>query len=166
MIMNTKCIFVAIVLSYVQAFVPAHQAFRLHTLIMSYTPEQQEVVNAVSKYGSFLSDKNVDGIVDVYASDGIFYPYNLPTAAGSDEIRESYTSIFKLIKLNVKFVFEEVTVSGDLATVITSSAGKVFVKEPAIEVPEANREVFVLNKVDGKWKIKNYMFNKSEAPPL
>lgn len=131
----------------------------------SYTPEQQEAVDAVSFYGSKLNAEDVEGVVSAYAPDGIFYPYNLPTASGSEAIQESYTNIFKLIKLNVNFVFEDVMVSGDLATVITSSAGKVFVKEPKIEAPEANREVFVLKKVDGTFKIAHYMFNKSEAPP-
>jgi hypothetical protein len=55
-------------------------------------------------------------------------------------------------------------VSGDLATVVTTSAGKVYVKGPQVEVPEANREVIVLKKVDGIFKIQYYMFNKSEAP--
>lgn len=132
---------------------------------MAYTPEQQEAVDAVSFYGSKLNAEDVAGVVSAYAPDGVFYPYNLPTASGSDAIEESYTNIFKLIKLNVNFVFEEVSVNGDLATVVTNSAGKVFVKEPKIEAPEANRELFVLKKVDGKFKIAHYMFNKSEAPP-
>ena len=132
----------------------------------NYTPEQQEAVDAVSFYGKMLNTENVDGVVEAYATDGIFYPYNLPTASGSDEIRKSYTNIFNTIKLNVDFVFEDVIVNGNLATVVTSSAGKVFVKGPGIEAPEANREVFVLKKdVDGKFKIAHYMFNKSEAPP-
>ena len=131
---------------------------------MSYTPEQQEAVDAVSLYGSKLNAEDVAGVVSAYAPDGVFYPYNLPTASGSDAIQDSYTNIFKLIKLNVTFVFEEVSVEGDLATVVTSSAGKVFVKEPKIEAPEANREVFILKKVNGTFKISHYMFNKSEAP--
>ena len=139
---------------------------RQEIMVKKYTPQEQEAIDAVSFYGEMLNSENVDGVVEAYASDGVFYPYNLPTASGSDEIRTSYTNIFQMIKLNVKFVYEDVIVNGDLATVITSSAGKVFVKGPAIEAPEANREVFVLKKVDGgKFKIAHYMFNKSEAPP-
>lgn len=137
----------------------------IRSAMPKYTPEEQEAVDAVSFYGSKLNAEDVDGVVEAYAPDGVFYPYNLPTASGSDAIKESYTNIFKMIKLNVNFVFEDVCVSGDLATVITSSAGKVFVKEPKIEAPEANREVFILKRVSGKFKIANYMFNKSEAPP-
>jgi hypothetical protein len=30
------------------------------------------------------------------------------------------------------------------------------------EVPERNRELFVVQKVDGEWKLARYLYNKTE----
>ena len=42
--------------------------------MVTYTPEQQEAVDAVSFYGSKLNAEDVDGVVSAYAPDGIFIP--------------------------------------------------------------------------------------------
>ena len=44
---------------------------------------------------------------------------------------------------------------------MTTSKGTVKILANGVEAPEANRELFVFEKVDGEWKIARYMFNKT-----
>ena len=127
--------------------------------------EETAVKAAVTQYFDALGTQDVPTIVEKsYAPDGVFFPHQLPTAKGSDELRAAYTQIFQAIKLDVKLNIESAEVSGDEAVVVTSSLGTVHVNEPNIDVPEANREIFHMHKIDGDWRIQTYMFNKAEAP--
>ena len=62
----------------------------------------------------------------------------------------------------IEFSIEEIQVEGTMAFAITSSNGTVKIHATGIEAPEANRELFVFEKVDGEWKIARYMFNKTK----
>ena len=49
-----------------------------------------------------------------------------------------------------------------MAFAVTSSKGTVKIHANGMEVPEANRELFVFEKEEGEWKIARYMFNKTK----
>lgn len=117
----------------------------------------------LSRYETALNESDIEAAVAVYAEDGVFYPYQLPTAAGTAELRASYAQIFATIRLAVAFEVREVVVEGDLAFATTSSRGTVTVLEPDVTVEEANREVFVLVRGADGWRVARYMFNKAEA---
>ena len=57
----------------------------------------------------------------------------------------------------------QVVVDNTLAFATTDSKGQVTVLADQIILPEENRELFVLQKIDGVWKIARYMFNKTSA---
>ncbi|MUL66302.1 hypothetical protein BOO86_17655 [Mycobacterium sp. CBMA 234] len=126
--------------------------------------DEAQIRELLARYATSLVNADADAAVAQYAADGVFYPYNLPTAAGTDQLLTSYRQIFAAIKLDVAFTIHDVVVDGDLALATTSSEGQVTVLEPGITTAEQNREVFVLNRIDGEWKIAHYMFNKAEAP--
>jgi ketosteroid isomerase-like protein len=69
--------------------------------------------------------------------------------------------VFSQIQLGVEFFIEEVQVEGNMAFAVTSSKGTTLIHANGKTVPEANRELFVFEKVDGSWKIARYMFNKT-----
>ena len=52
-----------------------------------------------------------------------------------------------------------------MAFAVTSSKGTTLIKAIGETIPEANRELFVFEKVNGEWKIARYMFNKTEPKP-
>ncbi|MBK9194172.1 MAG: DUF4440 domain-containing protein [Flavobacteriales bacterium] len=65
-----------------------------------------------------------------------------------------------MIKLNIEFFIDEVVVDGDHAFARTTSKGTTLIHATGETVPEENRELFVLQRTDGGWKIARYMFNK------
>ncbi len=118
----------------------------------------------LGNYEKALNTSDAEAAVAVYADDGVFYPYNLPTAAGTEELLASYRRIFATIKLDIVFDIHDIVVAGDVAWATTGSQGHVTVLEPGLTVAEANREMFAFARTEDGWKVSRYMFNKSAAP--
>jgi len=129
---------------------------------MENATEKASIEKVLYTYGEALNTADVNKVLKVYMHDGIFMPTMLPTATGAEQLKASYTNIFKTIQLNVKFNIEEVVINGDWAFVHTSSKGNVTINATNQTVPEENREFFLLKKENGEWKISRYMFNKSK----
>ncbi|MCB0518223.1 MAG: SgcJ/EcaC family oxidoreductase [Lewinellaceae bacterium] len=111
-------------------------------------------------YEKALNASDTKAVLKLYATDGVFMPTEAPTATGPAGLEQAYNFVFSQIKLNIKFQIDEIVVHGDLAYARTISRGKTDVLAAGITVPEENRELFVLVKEEGAWKIGRYMFNK------
>lgn len=129
---------------------------------MSTNADTAQITDLLATYEQALNTADAASAASLYAADGVFYPYNVPTASGV-EILGSYEQIFNTIKLDIAFTIHEIVVDGDTAFATTESNGQVTVLEPGITAPEANRELFVFVREAGDWKIGRYMFNKSQA---
>ncbi|WP_422082134.1 YybH family protein [Ulvibacterium sp.] len=124
--------------------------------------EKQKIENLLSEYTKCLNSSDAKLARSFYTKDGIFMPSEAPSGIGSESILKSYEFVFSQIQLNIEFFIEEIQVEGNMAFAVTSSKGTVKIHESGVEIPEANRELFVFEKVDGEWKIARYMFNKTE----
>ncbi len=129
---------------------------------MSTSTDIARITGLLATYEQALNTADAARAASLYAADGVFYPYNVPTASGA-EILGSYEQIFNTIKLDIAFAIHEIVVDGDTAFATTESKGQVTVLEPGITAPEANRELFVFVREANDWKIGRYMFNKSGA---
>jgi ketosteroid isomerase-like protein len=89
-------------------------------------------------------------------------PTEAPSGMGSKDILKSYEYAFSQIKLNIEFFIEEIVAERNMDFAVTSSKGTVKILENGMELPEANMELFVFEKVDGEWIIARYMSNKTE----
>ncbi len=84
---------------------------------------------------------------------------HFPTAAGSSAIKAAYDKVFDMIVLAPTFSVHEIEVFNDeWAFARTSSAGSTNIKATGKMIKEANQELFVLQKVNGDWKIARYCF--------
>ncbi|MCB0284674.1 MAG: nuclear transport factor 2 family protein [Calditrichaeota bacterium] len=125
--------------------------------------EKQKIENLLNEYQKSLNTSDAKLVQSLYTKDGIFMPTEAPSGIGSEGILKSYEYVFSQIKLNIEFFIEEIEVEQNMAYAVTNSRGTVKIHANGIEVPEANRELFVFEKVDGEWKIARYMFNKTET---
>ena len=125
--------------------------------------QDKEAIEALLKtYKKSLNTSDAQLAQSLYTKDGIFMPTEAPSAIGSDNILKSYAFIFSQIQLNIEFFIDEIVVEGDFAFAVTSSKGTTLIHATGDTIPEANRELFVFEKVNGAWKIARYMFNKTE----
>ncbi|WP_411896086.1 YybH family protein [Winogradskyella sp. A2] len=123
---------------------------------------KQEIVNLLMTYKGTLNNSNAKKATSLYTKDGVFMPTGAPSGIGTEGILKSYKFVFSQIQLNIEFFIEEIQVEGNMAFAVTSSKGTVKILVNGAEAPEANRELFVFEKVDGEWKIARYMFNKTK----
>jgi uncharacterized protein (TIGR02246 family) len=123
--------------------------------------ETKQIEQLLKSYFAALNTSDAQIAVASYAKDGVFMPTEGPTATGLEQLKAAYRHVFDTIKLNVNFKIDEIVPSGEYAYAMTSSDGEVTLLSKGVTVPEKNRELFVLKKVDGDWKIARYMFNKS-----
>lgn len=127
--------------------------------------EKQKIETLLSEYEKSLNTSNAKLAQSLYTKDGVFMPTEAPSGIGSEGILKSYEYVFSQIQLNIKFFIEEIQVEGNMAFAVTSSKGTTLIKTTGDTIPEANRELFVFEKVNGEWKIARYMFNKTEPKP-
>lgn len=125
--------------------------------------EKQKIEALLGEYKKSLNTSDAKLAQSLYTKDGIFMPSEIPSGIGSENILKSYEFVFSQIQLNIEFFIEDIEVEGNMAFAVTSSKGSVKIHANGAELPEANRELFVFEKVDGEWKIARYMFNKTES---
>jgi len=127
--------------------------------------ENKSAITAVLKqYQDALNASNTSAVLNLYTSDGVFMPQNFPTAVGTEAVRKAYGMVFDAITLSVNFdIIEVVPVSDEWAFARTASAGTTKLKAGG-GGPEANQELFVMQKIDGEWKIARYCFSTTNPP--
>jgi uncharacterized protein (TIGR02246 family) len=124
--------------------------------------EKKKIEELLSLYQTALNTSDAKLAQSLYTKDGVFMPTEAPSGIGAEGILKSYEFVFSQIQLSIEFHIEEIEVEGNMAFAITSSKGTVKVHANSMEAPEANRELFVFEKVGEQWKIARYMFNKTE----
>ena len=126
--------------------------------------EKQAVETLLRAYERALNASDTKAVLELYAEDGVFMPSEAPTSIGIAAVEGAYNYVFSQIKLNIEFTFDEIEIHDDFAFARTVSKGTTDVLAAGITVPEENRELFVLKKENGKWKIARYIFNKMSPP--
>ena len=141
---------------------PSEQPTTNHnnTATMNTSNDQAAIKSLLFSYRDALNASSVDQVMPLYTLDGVFMPTGFPTALGTEQVKGAYAGVFSMIKLNIEFFIDEIEVDGDHAFARTTSRGNTLIHATGQSVPEENRELFVLQRTDGGWKIARYMFNK------
>jgi uncharacterized protein (TIGR02246 family) len=129
--------------------------------------DKKAVVEVLKSYEQALNDADAAAVTKLYTADAVLMAANYPAAEGSETIQKVYEGLFKAVKLDIKFEVDEVVpVSDEWAFARTHSKFTVKVagsNAPPIE--DANQELFVLQKVDGKWHIARYSYSSTNPAP-
>ena len=120
---------------------------------------QHDAYNVVHRYEQLLNAGDTPGILDLFAPESVAEWNNKPTFATRQEKADAYDALFKVAKFSTVFGYAGIAVSGDTAVVRTYHHKGATVLEGGKEVVDLNREVFVLRKIAGAWKIILYIFN-------
>ena len=129
---------------------------------MENQTEKKAIEKLLFSYRDALNASNVDMVLPLYTQGGVFMPANAPSAVGQEQVKAAYEFVFSNIQLHIEFFIDDITIEGNYAYARTSSKGTTLIHATGETVPEENRELFVLQKVNGDWKIDQYMFNKTK----
>ncbi len=129
---------------------------------MNTTAENAAIAEVLSAYGSALRASDVLKTVALYTLEGVIMPNGAPSAKGQEPLKATYDALYKAFWLNVTYFPDEVIVNGDYAYARTNSSGKTLIHASGEIIPVDNKELFVLQKEHGQWKIAQYMFNNNK----
>ena len=127
---------------------------------METTTEKSAIEKLIFSYQDALNASDVSKVIELYTKNGVLMPNSAPTADGAGQIKGFYQYVFDNFSYMLQFSIIEIEVSGNYAFARSTSKGSFIIKAKGQTIPDENRELFVLEKVDGKWKIAVYMFNK------
>ena len=128
--------------------------------------DHTNIEQVLAAYEKALNASDADTLMTLYADDGVFMAQHRAPNVGKEAIRRAYDGAFQAITLDIEFTVDEVLqVAPEWAFVRTRSNGFVTVNATGDRGPEANQELFVLQKQDdGKWKIARYIFSTTNPP--
>ena len=141
---------------------PEHDQHATQKSVIMQKQEKEKIESLLSTYKLALNTSDAKLAQSLYTKEGLFMPTEAPSAIGSENILKAYEFVFSQIQLNIEFFIDEIEVENDWAFAVTSSKGSTLIRATGATLPEANRELFVFEKVAGEWKIARYMFNKAE----
>jgi len=121
--------------------------------------QQRSAFDVVHRYEQLLNAGDTTGILELFAPDGIAEWNDKPTFSTLQERRDAYDALFRIAKFTTVFGYAGIDVHGDTAVVRTYHHRGATVLEGGKEVADLNREVFVLRRTDGRWRISLYIFN-------
>ena len=129
---------------------------------METTTEKSAIEKLIFSYQDALNASDVSKVIELYTKNGVLMPNSAPTAEGAGQVKDFYQYVFDNFSYTLKFSIIEIEVSGNYAYARSTSKGSFIIKAKGQTIPDENRELFVLEKVEEKWKIARYMFNKSK----
>lgn len=121
-----------------------------------------EVEKVVQGYFKALNASDGAKVVTFFTADGVLLPSAAPTAEGTEQLKGNYQYVFDNYTFDLKVNVGTVTVQGNHAFVRSTSKGTLGIKANGQKIEAEFRELFVLQKVKGSWKIATYMYNQSK----
>lgn len=125
--------------------------------------EQKAIYDVIIRYQDALNTSDTNTILSLFAPESYSQWNEKLTADTTQERREQYSNLFKDEKFVTDFAFDSIWVNGNTAVVRTHHHfGSVVtnLKEKKSEI-DLNREIFVMQKINGEWKIYLYTFNEN-----
>lgn len=144
--------------------------FGLMTVASMLTPnvanaqskEQAAAEKLVHTYFDALNAADAEKVLSLFTSDAVLLPSGAPTAAGTEQLKGNYQYVFDNFGFALEETIGEVVVEGNYAFVRSTSKGSLLIKANQQKLEDNFRELFVLQKVNGDWKIAQYIYNQSK----
>lgn len=128
---------------------------------MSTQNETQAIHALISAYGKALNTADSKTIIDLYSSDGLFFPNHYQTLDKQHLISKT-GKFLRGEKFSIDFQLKDVVVQDEFAFVQSTSTTTFRNLKEDKMVTKASRDLFVLHKEQSVWKIYRYMFNEVE----
>lgn len=127
---------------------------------MSTQNETSAVTALIKAYGEALSIGNAKAIGKFYGNDGAILP-NGHNTVQKKQLDRSSGQFLRENNFKIEYQIENTVISGDYAiveSVATASSSSTSSKA----VNKTTRDLFILRKYEGAWKIYRYIFNSVE----
>jgi uncharacterized protein (TIGR02246 family) len=120
-----------------------------------------EIVSVLDRYAAALRANDVEALVALYASNGVFMREGAPAAVGRDAVRAAYRQVFATLKVDLAFEIQETEVTGDMAWLRATSEGRTRILATGSESSGSFDILAILRREQGVWRIRSYMYASS-----
>lgn len=121
-----------------------------------------QLVVVMDRYAAALRSGNVDALVALYTSNGVFMREDMPAAVGREALKAAYGEIFAALKVDLAFSIQETEVVGDMAWLRSTSKGRVKILSSGTETTNSFDELVVFRRDQAGWKIRSYMYGSNQ----
>jgi uncharacterized protein (TIGR02246 family) len=125
--------------------------------------DDRAVRRVIETYGERLKSSDLEGVLDLFAPDGVLLEPDRPDVIGTAQLRTAYDNALSTRRPDRSFHFDQVLIEGSLASVRTHSTGTITDRTTGEVVSAEAREIFVLTLLGGEWKIAQYMIQRMPA---
>ena len=116
----------------------------------------------LADYAAALKAESPQQTATLFTANGVVMPLAGPTAAGKAGVKNNYKGLFSGASFDLDFTVLEMNVVSKYAFVRSTSTGPITNKASKKTATDDFRELWVLEKTNGQWKIARcYMFNQS-----
>lgn len=122
---------------------------------------QREVKAVVERYQAGLNAGDISQIRPLFAPDAVAEWNEKATVVGVDAMARPYEELFRAIQFTTDFQYDAVDIHGEVAVVRTHHpVGQTErIRRDGSTKLDFNREILVLKRIEGTWKIIVYTFN-------
>jgi uncharacterized protein (TIGR02246 family) len=124
--------------------------------------EKQAVEAVITAYQDALNTSDASKVTALFTKTGVLMANFAPTAEGSEQVKGTFQYVFDNFTYSLKFSVIDVVIDGNTAYVRSTSKGSFVIKAKNEKVDDEFRELFVLQKENGTWKIARYMYNQTK----
>ena len=117
-----------------------------------------QLLSIMERYAVALRWNNVDALVALYTTDGVFMRENLPAAVGTEALRAAYRQVFATLKVDLRFDVQQTEVSEDMAWLRATSKGQIRTLATGADRNESFNDLVVFGRERGTWKIRCYLY--------
>ncbi|SDD99546.1 conserved hypothetical protein [Mucilaginibacter pineti] len=130
---------------------------------MDTQSEQTAIEKLIFSFSDAFNAADISKTVASFTPDGINMPNTAPAAKGTEQLTTAFGLLFGSAQINIKYVIDEISVIGEHAFARTNSTVNTLIKATGDKLLLENKELFLLRKQDGEWKISHYIFNNTKT---
>ena len=116
-------------------------------------------------YAAALNMGDVEKLVDLYCSKGVFMHEEMKAVIDQDALRAAYREINATLKVDLQFTIREAEEACDMAWLRSVSKGTVTVLKTGVETKQGYNQLVVFRKEGGAWKIRAYLYGSNRPEP-
>jgi uncharacterized protein (TIGR02246 family) len=125
--------------------------------------QEREVLAPIRAYFDALNGRDLDAVMGVFTADAVVVPNDAASAVGGEAVRATYADRFETFDYRRELHVDDWIVDGDLATVRCHTTGSFTLRAEGRRIDGVSRELFVLQRQSGDWRIRWYMFNRDAS---
>jgi ketosteroid isomerase-like protein len=124
--------------------------------------DANQILSIMERYAVALRWNNVDALVALYTTDGVFMRENLPAAVGAEALRAAYRQVFAALKVDLSFDVQQTEISADVAWLRATSKGRIRTLATGVDSDESFNSLVIFGRESGTWKIRCYLYASSK----